>query len=115
VTEAGANARLITQTLFWEKPMTTQIRIDILHGAGSVTDDDRKRAKAAALKVLNALQIDAAEAYEAYKRHTSDEDYNRSPRDTILIEAWEAAENAADHALTEQWYDPNGAACTIAA
>jgi hypothetical protein len=95
--------------------MTTQIRIDILHGAASVTDDDRERAEAAALKVLDALQIDAAEAYEAYKHHTSDEDYNRSPRDTILIAAWEAAEKAADLALTDGWYNPNGAACTIAA
>jgi hypothetical protein len=103
--------------------MTTQIRIDILHGAASVTDDDRERAEAAALKVLDAFewrsgqptQIDAAEAYEAYKRHTSDEDYNRSPRDTILIAAWEAAEKAADLALTDGWYNPNAAACTIAA
>ena len=102
--------------------MTTQIRIDILRGASNVTKDDRERAEAAALRVLGAfewrigepMEVDPAEAYAAYQRHVSDDEYNRSPRDTILIAAWEAAEKAAGRALTEGWYNPDGASCAIA-
>jgi len=103
--------------------MTTQISVQVSQGNASVTDEDRERAEAAALKVLGAfewrkgqqMQIEAEEAYAAYQRHMSDEDYLRSPRDTILIAAWEAAQHAADIALTEGWYNPNGAHCEISA
>lgn len=101
--------------------MTTQINIDIMHGSASVEDTDRERAEAAALEALEAfewragepLRIDPAEAYAAFVRHMSAEDYNRTPRDTILIAAWEAAERAANAALTQGWYNPTGAICAL--
>jgi hypothetical protein len=99
------------------------ISINVLDGASSVTPADRSRAKAAAIKALSAfewrkgepMQINPAEAYAAYQRHMSDEDYNRSSRETILIAAWEAAEKAADLALTDVWHNPDGAHCSISA
>lgn len=101
--------------------MTTHICINILHGAAAVEDDDRLRAEAAAYKVLEAfewragqpLQIDPGEAHRAHQRHVNDEEYYRSAWDMILIAAWEAAETAANLALTEGWHNPNGAACAI--
>lgn len=102
--------------------MNTQITINVLHGSASVQEDDRERAKAAALAVLSAYEwragqpqvIDPAEAYAAYMRHMIDDDYICSPRDTILIAAWRAAEGAADRALTAGWHNPDGGACSIA-
>lgn len=84
-------------------------------------EDDERRASAAAEAVLNAfewrkgdpMKIDYGEAEAAYARHVSEEEYVRSPRETIMIAAWEAAQSAADIALTEGWHDPNGASCTI--
>lgn len=97
------------------------IQIDILYGISCVENDDKERAKAAASKILEAfewleghpIKIDPQEAYTAYKRYMSDEEYLCTPQETILIAAWEAAENAADKALTEGWYNPNGANCSI--
>lgn len=102
----------------------TKIAIDWTHGRPNKgADEDEARAVAAAEGVLSAfqwrqgdpMQIDAIEAQEAFARHISDEDYNRTPRETILIAAWEAAQSAADIALTAGWREPNGASCTIRA
>lgn len=102
----------------------TSIRVDWTHGRpANGADNDETRAIAAAEQVLNAFEwrkgdpmtVDPIEAQAAYERHISEEEYNRSPRDTILIAAWEAAQSAADVALTDGWHDPNGAGCTIRA
>lgn len=84
-------------------------------------EQDERRAVSAAEAVFAAfewrkgqpMEIDPAEAEAAYQRHMSEEEYLRSPRETILIAAWEAAQNAADRALTDGWHDPNGAGCVI--
>jgi hypothetical protein len=101
----------------------TKIQLEFSHGAQFASDNDRQRAIDAAKAVLDAfewrkgdpMQIDYSEAQAAYNRHVSDEEYNRSPRDTIMIAAWERAQSAADSALTEGWHDPDGASCTIRA
>lgn len=102
----------------------TKIAIDWTHGRPNKgADEDEARAAAAAEAVLRAfewrkgdpMEVDAYEAQEAFARHVSDEDFNRSPRETILIAAWEAAQSAADIALTDGWQNPNGASCTIRA
>lgn len=83
---------------------------------GIASPEDVERALAAARGVFAAfewrkgdpMEIDPAEAHAAYARHISDEEYMRSPRETVLIAAWEAAQSAADVALTEGWHDPDG-------
>lgn len=105
-------------------PMT--IYVDWMHGRPSGAENpeqDEMRAIAAAEQILSAFewrkggpeQIDHLEAQAAYDRHMGEEEYLRSPRETTLIAAWEAAQRAADLALTEGWDKPGGASCTIRA
>jgi hypothetical protein len=91
--------------------MTTQISINILHGSASVTDEDRERAEAAALKVLGAVEPGAA--YAEYQRQFEALDDENGM--TGLAALWIAATKAADLALTEGWHNPNGAACSLSA
>lgn len=91
--------------------MTTQIRVEILHGSASVTNEDRERAEAAAMKVLGPVK--PQEAYAEYQRQFGELDDEKGM--TGLAALWIEARNAADLALTEGWYDPNGAACEILA
>jgi hypothetical protein len=99
----------------------TRISIDVVTGSEFASATDVDRARSAAEAVLDGFewrqgdpqQIDPAEAEAAYTRHTSDEDYLRSPRETVLIAAWSAARAAADAALTEGWRDVDGASCEI--
>jgi len=92
----------------------TMLTIETMNGKASKEDIERALAAAAAVlaafewKKGDPMKIDPGEAYAAYSRHISDEEYLRSPRDTILIAAWEAAQSAGDIALTEGWHDPNG-------
>lgn len=91
--------------------MTSHIRIDILHGSASVTDEDRERAEAAALKVLGS--VEPATAYAEFQRQFEIlDDYQGM---TGLAALWVSAEKAADLALTLGWYSPDGASCSIAA
>ncbi len=101
------------------------ISINVIYGAGYVDDDDRDRAKAAALAVLEAEGFSPAEAFAAFVTEwaylESEEaaeagrcqDY-ADLRDPKAI-AWADAEAAADRALTEGWARPDGAACSITA
>lgn len=89
----------------------TQLRIDILHGSASVTDNDRERAKTAALKVLG--ETDPSLAYAEYLRQLEALDSHDGM--TGLAALWCAADKAADLALTEGWHNPDGAHCSIAA
>jgi hypothetical protein len=91
--------------------MTTQISINILHGSASVTNEDRERAEAAALKVLGS--VEPGTAYAEYQRQWSDLDSTDDM--TGLAALWIAAEKAADLALTDGWHNPDGAACSISA
>ena len=104
--------------------MTQFIGIDWVFGRPSNgADQEEERAIRAAEAVLDAFcwragqpePIDYIDAEAAYARHMSDEVYNRSERDTKLIAAWEAAEKAANLALTDGWHNPNGAGCSIRA
>ncbi len=89
--------------------MTSQIRIDILHGSSSVTDEDRERAEAAALAVLGGAN--PALAYDEYQRQFAALDGIEGMTGAALL--WDMAETAANIALTEGWHNPNGAACAI--
>lgn len=100
--------------------MNSQIYVASHHG--KIDETDRDRAIAAAERALAAFEwrkgepqeIDVAEAYAAYRRHMSDEEYNRSPRETMLIAAWEKADSDANIELTKGWHDPNGASVEMA-
>ena len=94
--------------------MTTQISINITHGSPSVTSEDKERAEAAALKVLG--DIDSSAAYAEYVRQVSADEYS-GYADSLTGDAaaWAKAQQAADRALTDGWYNPDGAACEITA
>jgi hypothetical protein len=91
--------------------MTTQIYIGITHGTASVTDEDKYRAETAALKVLG--DVDPAVAYAEYLRQFEEIDGIEGM--TGLAALWAQAQAKADIALTEGWYNPNGAGCEISA
>lgn len=91
--------------------MTTQISINILHGSASVTNEDRERAETAALKVLGSVEPVAA--YAEYQRQWLSLDTEDGM--TGLAALWIEATKAADIALTDDWHNPNGAACSISA
>ena len=92
---------------------------------GSVTDDDRYRAQAAAEASLAAAGWTAEAAYAAFVAEwaylETDEaidagrfqDYDDMREPGSL--AWIDAEKAADCALTEGWANPEGASCGISA
>ena len=91
--------------------MTTQIRIDIMHGLSSVGEEDRDRAEAAALEVLG--NVDPSAAYAEYQRQWEILDSRDGM--TGLAALWVQASDAADLALTQGWHNPDGAHCEIAA
>lgn len=91
--------------------MTTQINIEISHGAQYVTADDKDRAEAAALVVLGNVTPETA--YAAYLDYFEETDGVQPA--TGLAALWEKAQAAADIALTEGWYNPAGATCYISA
>ena len=91
---------------------------------GRADDEDKDRAAAAAVAVLDAAGVSASDAYAEFGRQWeylgSDEaeaaglaqDYDSL---TSLAAIWAEAERAADIALTAGWADPNGASCSISA
>ena len=100
------------------------LSINIRHGSRSVGDDDRSRAKDAALAVLDAAGVTPADAYTEFTRQWealgSDEaaDAGRSQdydNLTGVARIWGEAERAADMALTAGWANPDGASCGISA
>ncbi len=91
--------------------MTSRISINILHGSASVTDEDRERAKAAALAVLG--DVDPAAAYAEFQRQFELLDGIEGM--TGLAALWERADSAANVALTDGWHNPDGGACSISA
>ena len=91
----------------------TRIAIDILYGSSCVGDDDRARAEAAALSVLDAAGTTPAIAFAEFRRQWEECDgYDLL---TGLGATWAAAEAAACRALTDGWHNPEGAACGISA
>jgi hypothetical protein len=91
----------------------TQININILHGNRSVGDDDRSRAKDAALKALESASVTVADAYAEFQRQWAEfDDYGLM---TGLAAVWIEAEQAADLALTAGWANPDGASCSLSA
>jgi hypothetical protein len=91
----------------------TQINIKILHGNRSVSDDDRSRAKDAALKVLESASVTVADAYAEFQRQWAEfDDYELM---TGMAAVWIEAEQAADLALTAGWANPDGAFCSLSA
>jgi len=102
--------------------MTTQISINILHGSSSVQEDDRERAEAAALAVLESAGVTPTAAYAEFMRQwewlgTEEAEAAGKCQDyddvTGLAAVWVDAERKADIALTDGWHNENGASCTI--
>ena len=93
--------------------MTTHICIEILHGGSNVQEEDRERAEAAAMDVIEAAGTIPATAYAEYRRQWLKYDDEEAMTGAALI--WVAAQNAADLALTAGWHNPAGAACAISA
>jgi hypothetical protein len=102
--------------------MTTQISINVVHGTSYVQDDDRERAEAAALAVLEAAGVTPAAAYADFVRQwqwlaTDEAEAQGKYQDyddlTGLAAIWIEAEKKADIALTDGWHNQNGAWCTI--
>lgn len=91
--------------------MTNQISIKIIYGSASVTNEDRERAKNAALAVLG--DVNYSTAYAEYHRQFVKLDGHDGM--TGLAALWIEAEKAADLALTRGWYNPDGASCAIEA
>jgi hypothetical protein len=87
------------------------ISINLTHGTRDVGEDDRDRARDAALAVLFGRDIE--EAYREFQRQSAEfDDYDLLTGDAAL---WAQAERAADRALTEGWHNPDGAGCSISA
>lgn len=91
--------------------MTTQISVNICHGSAYVSNEDKDRAEAAALKVLGSVEPETA--YAEFQRQWDVLD--DCDRMTGLAKLWVEAGRAADVALTEGWRNPAGAYCEISA
>lgn len=100
------------------------ITIEITFGVSEVGEDDRERARAAALKVLDAARIEPSVAYTEFKRQwaylETDEAIDAGLAQdhthmTGLAALWVRAEEAASVALTEGWARPGEAGCGISA
>lgn len=76
-------------------------------------DQDEARASAAAEKVLDDAGVDYAEAEAEYQRQWLEFDDEAPMTGLALI--WIKARQAADLALTEGWYNTDGASCSIMA
>lgn len=99
------------------------VSINVIIGNSDVSEDDRDRAKAAALAVFAARGVTPVEAHAAFARewdylasYEAEEnglcqDYD-SLRDPLSL-AFIAATDAASTALTEGWANPGGAYCTL--
>jgi hypothetical protein len=87
------------------------IALEVTHGARSVDETDRDRAKRAAAEVCNRAGVVAADAAAEYRRQW--EDYDDEAPMTGLALVWIEARQAADVALTESWANPEGASCFI--
>ena len=95
--------------------MTTQIRIEVIHGNRSVHEDDIDRAETAALQYLADHGETPESAHAEFKRQwtaleDSCQDYSYL---TGAARIWVDAQSAADVALTDGWRDPGGASCCI--
>jgi hypothetical protein len=107
------------------RAVTTQISINVIDDrTHSVSEDDRERAEAAALVVLDRAGTTVAAAYAEFQRQwewlgTEEAEAAGKCQDyddlTGLAATWIAAERAADIALTEGWHNPSGASCGISA
>ena len=100
------------------------ISINISHGNSEVTEEDRDRAKTAALECLRNRGTTPEAAYEELKRQwawleTDEAQAQGKSQDytdlTGLAAIWVEAERAADIALTLGWANPDGASCFISA
>lgn len=76
-------------------------------------DQDEARASAAAEKVLDAAGVNYAEAEAEYRRQWLEFD-DEAPMSGLAL-TWIEAGLAANLALTEGWYNPDGASCSIVA
>ena len=81
--------------------------------AGRADDEDKDRAAAAAVAVLDAAGVTIADAYAEFQRQW--EDLDSYDGMTGLAALWVVAEKAADIALTQGWANPDGASCGISA
>lgn len=79
-------------------------------------DEDERRAAHVAEAILDALNVDYQAAQAAYDAQMDvDHDPDENDPQTALARVWSQAQSAANVALTEGWYNPNGAYCTIRA
>lgn len=91
--------------------MNSRFDIGLSTNGRGVTEEDRDRARDAAVAVLVAAGVEAAYAYEDYL--TQMEQYGEHEGMTGPAAVWVEAERAADRALTQGWADPQGAYCSI--
>ena len=76
-------------------------------------DEDEARASAAAECVLGAAGVDYTDAEDEYRRQLME--FQSEAAMTGLALSWVDARNAAVIALTDGWYNPEGASCSITA
>lgn len=87
------------------------VSVNVLYGR--TDEEDRDRAAAAAVSVLDAAGVTIADAYAEYQRQWDDLDSTDDM--TGLAALWVEAERAADIALTDGWARPDGASCSLSA
>ena len=87
------------------------ITINVEFGNSYVKQDDIDRAEAAAWKVLG--RVDEAEAFAEYMRQFNERDSEDGM--TGLAALWVDVNRAAAGALTEGWYNRDGAGCSVSA
>lgn len=81
--------------------------------SGRADQDDKDRAADAAVAVLDAAGVKAADAFAEYMRQW--EELGDVDGMTGLAALWVEAERAADLALTAGWARPDGASCSVTA
>ena len=97
-----------------DRQMTnSRFDISVNMTSGRADDDDKDRAALAAVAVLDAAGVKAADAFAEYVRQWAALDDIDGM--TGLASVWVEAERAADTALTAGWARPDGASCSISA
>jgi hypothetical protein len=91
----------------------SSLSISINMISGRADDEDKDRAALAAVAVLDAAGVQAADAYAEYQRQWDALDSHDDMTGLALV--WVKAERAADLALTAGWARPDGASCSISA
>ena len=100
--------------------VTTQfLSIDWIDGKPQTgADEDEARAIKAAEAILDAAKADYMTAMHAYdvaiEAGASEGEFGDAAV-ALGAQVWADAQRAANSALTEGWYNPNGAFCTLRA